>query len=173
MEGSATCNKAQLVVDSDGGVVVPMYDWASFFAPIFKKLPEIKVTHHFHVSSSKPGFVVTKKHSDSAGKEYNILKDGVELDQDEMPAEIEPKGLSLQRQWYLHDKIREFCPVAAQDITCPEPSAPRPDSRHPSPEPPGPTSPSHPPPAKRPRRCGQCGKLGHNKRSCSLDSSAS
>ncbi len=57
-----------------------------------------------------------------------------ELDQDEMPAEI-------QRQWYLHDKIREFCPVADQDITCPEPSAPRPDS---TPEPPGPT-----PPVKR------------------------
>ena len=68
----------------------------SFFAPMFRKLPEIKVIHHFHVMSSKPGVVPTKKHSDSMGKEHNILKDGVELNQDEMPSEIVPKGMSLR-----------------------------------------------------------------------------
>ena len=145
--------------------MVPMYDWASFFAPIFRKLPEIKVTHHFHVMSSKPGVVATKKHSDSVGKEHNILKE------DEMRLQrLYPRVCHFSGSG-TSDKIREFCPVADQDITCPEPSAPRPDSRQPSPEPPGPSSPSHPPPAKRPRRCGQCGQLGHNKRSCTLDSS--
>ncbi len=120
MENSASCNTAQLVVDSDGEVVVPMYDWASFFAPIFKKLPEIKMTHHFHMSSSKPGVVVAKRHSDSSDeKEHEILKEGVLLDEHEMPSVIEPQGLSLQRQWYLFEKIREFCPVADQDVTCP------------------------------------------------------
>ncbi len=104
VEESATCNRAQLVVDSDGGVVVPTYDWASFFTPIFRKLPQVKVTYHFHVRS---GVVATKQHSD------------------EMPAEIRTSAAV----------------VPDQDITCPEPSAPRPDSRHLTPEP---TSPSHP-----------------------------
>ena len=64
--------------------------------------------------------------SDSAGKEHNILKDSAVVDG--MPPVVEPKGLSSQRQWYLFDKIREFCPAAGQDITCPEPSTPRPSS---------------------------------------------
>ena len=51
------------MVDSDGGVIVPMYDWSSFFAPLFKKLSEIKVAHHFHMTSSKPGVVIAKQHS--------------------------------------------------------------------------------------------------------------
>ncbi len=126
--------------------MVPMYDWASFFAPIFRKLPEIKVTHHFHVMSSKPGVVATKKHSDSVGKEHNILKE------DEMRLQrLYPRVCHFSGSG-TSDKIREFCPVADQDITCPEPSAPRPDSRQPS-GPSSPSSPSHPPPAKRPRRC--------------------
>ncbi len=123
---------ATLVVDSDGEVIVPMYDWASFFAPLFKKLP---VTHHFQLCSSKPGVVISKKHSDSDEKEHKILKGGVEID---MPPVIEPQGLS------------KFCPVADQDVTCPEPSSPsspRPtNSRYQPPAPNTPTSPS--PPAK-------------------------
>ncbi len=40
----------------------------------------------------------------------------------------EPRLTSItpaaQRQWYLYDKIREFCPVADRDVTCPLPSVP-------------------------------------------------
>ena len=176
MERSASCNEVQLVVDSDGGVIVPMYDWASFFAPLFKKLSEIKVTYHFHLTSSKPGVVIAKQHSDSAGKEHNILKDSAVVDPDVMPPVVEPKGLSSQRQWYLFDKIREFCPAADQDITCPEPSTPRLSSCPGSPQPNVPSqppSPISPPPAKKARLCGQCGQLGHNKRSCTQASTPS
>ena len=51
----------------------------------FKQLSEIKVIHHFHMTSSKPGVVIAKQHSDSAGKEDNILKDGTLVDPDGMP----------------------------------------------------------------------------------------
>ncbi len=98
MEKSASCNTVQLVVDSNGMVIVPMYDWVSLFAPVFRKLPEIKVRHHFEFYSSRPGSVVAKTHSDSDSKEHNILKDGVEMEKDEMPPVIKPQGLSLQRQ---------------------------------------------------------------------------
>ena len=39
VNNSATCNAAQLVVDENGNVIVPTYDWVSFLAPIFKKNP--------------------------------------------------------------------------------------------------------------------------------------
>ncbi len=84
------------------------------------------------------GVVATKKHSDSVGKEHNILKeDGVKLDQDEMPSEIVPKGLSLQRQSMIRSESsalsRAIC-FHGQTV----------DSHLQSP-----SSPSHPPPAKR------------------------
>ena len=37
---------------------------------------------------------------------------------------IVPPGLSLERQWYLHDKIREFCPDHCKDLVCPRPTEP-------------------------------------------------
>ena len=40
------------------------------------------------------------------------------LDRDVMPPTILPKGLSNERQWYLYDKIREYCPENSKDKTC-------------------------------------------------------
>ena len=39
-----------------------------------------------------------------------------------MPPLIVPPGLPLERQWYLHNKIREFCPDEAKDIVYPLPA---------------------------------------------------
>ena len=103
-------------------------------------------------------------------------------------------GLSSKRQWYLYEKIREFCPENFKDVTCPRPSAPLESSSpscSPSPAPPPPSS-STPlptgttaatatattststatttdvdePPAKRARLCGACRQPGHNARTC-------
>ena len=41
VDESAQCNKAQLVCSTDGSVIVPTYDWVSFFATRFKKVPGI------------------------------------------------------------------------------------------------------------------------------------
>ena len=41
VQHSGKCNEAQLVVDEMGDVIVPTYDWVSFFASWFKKLPNI------------------------------------------------------------------------------------------------------------------------------------
>ena len=40
---SASVNKAQLVGETNGNVVVPTYDWTSHFAVSFKKIVGIKV----------------------------------------------------------------------------------------------------------------------------------
>ena len=165
------CNTVQQVVDSNGEVIVPMYDWASYFATIYKKVTAVKKTHHFIMDSKHPGVVFTKERSESVEKRHELLKEGVEVDFDVLPPVIHPIGLSAQRQWYLYDKIRDFCPAADRDTTCPLPTAPRPDSRLGTPQPPSspaPTlpSPTAPPPVKKTRCCGACGQPGHNKRSC-------
>ena len=165
------CNTVQQVVDSNGEVIVPMYDWASYFATIYKKVTAVKKTHHFVMDSKQPGVVFTKERSYSVEKRHELLKEGVEVDFDVLPPVIHPTGLSAQRQWYLYDKIREFCPAADRDTTCPLPTAPRPDSRLGTPQPPSSPaprrpSPTAPPPVKKTRCCGACGQPGHNKRSC-------
>ena len=46
-----------------------------------------------------------------------------------LPSKVVPKGLSSERQWYLFEKIRPFCPLDDQDLTCPEPTIPKIASR--------------------------------------------
>ena len=43
-----------------------------------------------------------------------------------MPAACLSPGLSLQRQWYLWDNIRDFCREDAKDVSCPRPAEPKP-----------------------------------------------
>ncbi|XP_064390673.1 uncharacterized protein LOC135338462 isoform X2 [Halichondria panicea] len=174
VERSAVCNEVQLVVGDDGEVIVPTYDWTDFFATSFKKLPSLKKYHHLRMTSSMPGKVYVKERSDGQENEHTLLKPGVIFDENELPSEIHPAGLSLQRQWYLYDKIREFCPEQDRDVTCPLPSHPRPFSRQNTPQreiSPTPTPPSSPlspapPPPKRQRVCGICRTVGHDKRNC-------
>ncbi len=153
-------NHAQLVFDKGGKVLVPILDWMSFFAEIFKRPPAIKNLRHFRVSSLHPGIVSTQACSDSEEETHLILKHDVVVDAAELPNIIPTKGLLVPRQWYLFEKIRELCPIPTQDVTCPVPLYPRPVSRQNSP------SPDSPPPPKKARKCGSCGNTGHTRRKC-------
>ena len=42
------------------------------------------------------------------------------------PATVSPPGMIPQRQWYLHDSIREFVGENQKDILCPRPDVPKP-----------------------------------------------
>ena len=186
---SAQCNFAQLVTTEDGSNMVPMFDWTDFFANHTKKIPGIKKYHHFRFDSSHPGKVFVRIHSDCLEEELDLLKVESWLpDPNAYPAQLTPKGLSSQRQWYLHDKIREFCPESDKDTTCPRPTCPRPTSRAGTPVGEdelenttltrtiaGPRSRavtstdddvSSLPPKKKSRVCGTCGGVGHNSRTC-------
>lgn len=69
-------------------------------------------------------------HCDTEEEEFNLLKkDDWRPESSLFPDQITPKGLSIERQWYLYEKIREFCPEVARDLTCPEPDVPKPTSR--------------------------------------------
>ena len=121
---SATPNVAQLVGTQDGTTVVPMYEWSTYFDShtIKTALKGITKMHHFRFSSSNPGKVFVKtKLSDKNERCINLLRQSWKPTGRDMPQLIIPKGLSLERRLYLHDKIREFCPEHVQDLVCPKP----------------------------------------------------
>ena len=124
---SATINHCQLVGNQHGDVIVPTYDWADFFAEhtIKTALGGIKKISHFRFCSSSPGVVYVRNTSDtpsSKEKKIVLLKDTSWLPQlSNLPPIVPPDGLSLKRQWYLYDKIREFCPIEDQDLVYPMP----------------------------------------------------
>ncbi len=129
VEESAHVNQAKLTGNEAGEVYVLTYDWLSFFAPEMKKLPQIKVFHHFSFTSSQPGVVICREYSNSASVAINDVRKNklswhpVATD---LPPVITPKGLSADRQWYLYEKIRPYCEEYSADINCPLPSVSRP-----------------------------------------------
>ena len=94
------------------------------------------------MTSSAPGCVFLKEYSDSPEVELELRKDAAWNPRpDKMPAVVPPKGLSVERQWYLHEQIRPFCADDFQGMVCPLPSVPKPGSRHGTPNPESGTSP--------------------------------
>ena len=169
---SAVCNDVEVVGWEDGVVQIPTYDWCSYFAEHLKKISGIKKYQHFTFQKSTIGKVLCKEVSDGVEVQYDILKDPLWTPSvTELPEIVKPKGLNAARQWYLHDKIRQYCTSErSKDTTCPVPSIYRPAT--PSTTPVGSRSPSPSrdspqlPPRKKQRICGTCGQSGHNRRSC-------
>jgi len=129
VERSATVNHYQLVGDPDGTTYVPFYNWSNFFDPhmVQTALRGISQMHHFRFSASHPGVVFVKNSCSDEEKRIKLLKTTTwQPTLDDMPDVIAPPGLPLERQWYLYNKIREFCPDEDKDIVCPKPSTPLP-----------------------------------------------
>ena len=184
VNSSATVNVAQPVGSMDGTVTVPTYDWTAFLAEHIGKCVGIKSFHHLRFSADHKGYVFVREKSDSPEVAVKLLKDDWSPDPTDLPERIMPSGLSPARQWYLFNKIREFCPDECMDITCPEPSEPE-DTPTPAAATSVPSSSSSTstttsaalattstagelsaPQAKRPRLCGICREEGHNARKC-------
>ena len=182
---SAACNEVELVGLEDGIPIISKYDWSTYFAPHFNKIPKIKQYHHFTTHKSIPGKVQCKVDTTSPTKEFSLLKSELwDLLLETMPSIIQPKGLEPTRQWYLYEKIRPFCHNdVAKDRTCLLPLCMRPCGSAPgSPAPnhleisptyeqsatlESPPSSPKAPPTKKQRLCSNCFKPGHNSRTCS------
>ena len=91
-------NKAQLVGTHDGRVLVPVYNWASFLKPYFKKIPSIKKYHHFRFSKDSPGMVFCKEFVTSPEQPFMLLKNQEVLPAAHLPPTIRPDGLTLDRK---------------------------------------------------------------------------
>jgi len=132
VNGSASVNIAQPTGLEDGSVVVTTYDWQEYFKAFCTKVKGIKKLHHLRFDSASPGYILVKEKAGSTEVKRYILKvKSWSPKADQLPPILPPSGLSNQRQWYLYNKIREFCPENLKDITCPRPSAP-PEASSPS-----------------------------------------
>ena len=167
VSSSADVNVAQLVGTQDGGMVVPMYDGAMYLREPFCKMPGMKSYHHFSLSASTPGVVTVKEFTDSESSTFKLLADDSWVaTADQLPPVIKPSGLSGERQWYLYNRIREFCRAGTEDLVCPLPSTPLEEcdeDNHGEVESEEENE-AQVPPAKRVQRCGLCGNPGHTRK---------
>ena len=172
VQESAEANVPQLVGTQDGDVIVPTYNWTSLFAGHLRKLKNIKKYHHFTFDASRPGSVCVKLQSDGPDEQVSLLTDASwEPSGISLPPVVPPSGLSLERQWYLHDHIREYCSEEVRDIVCPKPPSPLPPKTSTTPNTTSATTQvqapaASEPPQKRARVCSICNSAGHNARTC-------
>ena len=120
VSSSATVNVAQAVGSMDGTVI----RLDNLPGRAHWQVCRIKSFHHLRFSESNKGHVFVRSKSDSPEVDVKLLKDDWNPDHTELPERIMPSGLTLNRQWYLHNKIREFCPDECKDLTCPEATEP-------------------------------------------------
>ena len=170
VDTSADVNFAQLVGTQSEEVIVPTYNWSSFFKDCLKEIPQLKKQHHFYFSSETKGKVSVKEAHNDPYTELELIRDpNWKPSSEHLPPKIIPEGLSNDRQWYLYNIIREFCSEETKDIVCPCP-----DPNHvPTPSPPSsristPTATPTPAATRQQgsKKCSKCGQAGHNKRSC-------
>ena len=122
---SAAVNHPQLIADYDGNNFVKFYDWSSVFEDTTTAIKGISKMHHFRFNRSHPGYVFVKNANDEPETKIDLLKDVPwKPSKHDLPPIISPPGLSLERQWYLYNKLREFCSVEAKDLVCPLPGQP-------------------------------------------------
>ena len=112
---SSVVNVAESIGSTEGEILVPTYDWQSFLGYFFNKLKGIKKFHHSRFESDSPGGVFVKEKIDSVKTELSLMKTSHEPLTTEMPQQLAPSGLSLQRQWYLYQKVQEFFRVLSKD----------------------------------------------------------
>ena len=97
----------------------------------FKRIDGIKKIHHFTLEKDSllQGDFLAQESISSSIRKVSFLRDDVTLPpSDTLPEVVPPKGLSAERQWYLYEKIRSFCPDNSKDMTCPFPSVAKPSS---------------------------------------------
>ncbi|SMN01906.1 hypothetical protein SPONL_198 [uncultured Candidatus Thioglobus sp.] len=114
-----------------GELEVRVYDWVAFFHSLeFKTVPNILRYHVFRFDQANLQVVFVKEYSTESEVYVQILKSTPAFDKTLLPLHIVPKGLDLERQWYLYEKIRILCHSnLSRDITCPEPPEPKKKSK--------------------------------------------
>lgn len=105
-------------------------NWSGWLSKYFKTIPNITKYHHFVINRKKNGVLSLKESVEDKGNEFSMLKQSnIDFKSKRLyPAEyLTPKGLSLERQWYLYEQIRKHIPNEIdQDKTCPKPLQPKP-----------------------------------------------
>ena len=123
VSSSSFVNVPQLVGTLDGTCYVPTYNWSEYFEQhtIKSALKGITKLHHFRFDANSPGAVYIKERSSDSERQITLTKNNSWCPSaNHLPDIVVPPGLSLERQWYLYDKIREFCSDITKDDVCPK-----------------------------------------------------
>ena len=122
---SPTPNVAQLLGSQTCETIVPTFNWSDYFNKYTTKtaLKGIKKMQHFHFSHHSPGQVKVKNDCDGTERTIDLCKEpSWRPTATELPDSIIPLGLSLERQWYLFEKVHEYSPDHCKDLVCPRPT---------------------------------------------------
>ena len=124
-------NVCQSYRDDTGTVNFEYRDWSSWLSKYFEKLSNITKYHHFMLDHQQPGIVTVKEAIDSPEEKYTLLKGEFPYSKEKhptcLPRKLSPPGLSVDRSWYLYEKIREHIPTNRdKDATCPLPNIKKP-----------------------------------------------
>ena len=99
VDSSAECNVSQLVGQTDGTILVPTYDWTSFFDQqmIQSSLKGISIMHHFRFTASDPGCLYVRDSSSDQEHRINLLRDrSWRPSPHVLPQQLVPLGLNLE-----------------------------------------------------------------------------
>jgi len=102
-------------------------DWSSWLSKYFETLKGITNYQNEVIEQKNPSIILVKEHKDGKELKINLTKKNFPFNQSHppkrLPKQIFPEGLSLERQWYLYDKIRCQIPLEKdQNETCPKPN---------------------------------------------------
>ena len=110
-------NTVELLGFHNGTVLISTYDWMSYLDTFFKKIPHLKIYHHFRFDKAFPGTVFCKHYLSSKETAINIFKTDRNMQQAHLlPPVITPKSISHERAEYLFREIREFCQPGTEDF---------------------------------------------------------
>ena len=135
-KASSMAEIAQVVEKSTpGGHNVPQllcdetifYEWSSFFTLVFRNNPNITEHHHFRFTAEKPGVVYLRELVDQEEVAFQMLLQPKLTFPDHVPSDPSVnKGIALDRQWYLYEKVLPYCTEETADQVCPQPKEPKP-----------------------------------------------
>ena len=86
--------------------ILKFFDWLQFLSNHFKVIPGITSYHIFCLDHQFPGVAFVRKQSQSPEHSIQVLKTHPSLT--DHPQQIFPKGLDIERQWHLYEKIRQL-----------------------------------------------------------------
>ncbi len=96
------------------------FEWKTFLCPVFCNIPNITRYHHFHFTAEEPGVVYLRELAHEDEVAFQMLREPDFIFPDsEMPEPTVNKGIPLDRQWYLFEKVRPYCPGETADLVCP------------------------------------------------------
>ena len=119
-----TPNVAQLVGSQMGETIVPTFNWSDHFNTNTQLKWHLKALRKYNFSSHHfPVQVKVKNDCDGTERTIDLCKEpSWQPTATKLLDSIILPGLSLEHQWYLFEKVREYCPDQCKDLVCPRPA---------------------------------------------------